>query len=812
MTETPADIARGQRQLRMLTVCAVLAAVGVAAWLGHRAAGRPNLAVVVLFGAVMILGENAAVVLPSTLRVSPSILLVLAAISAFDGHGTTVGALLVGAAGPLVLSHLHRRRFAVVAFNCSQYALSAVAAAGVHERLRAGGAPAVAAAVVAALIFALVNIALVLPSAMAESGAPARSLLADMLPALPNYVGFGLLGALLGRLYVDAGAAAAVAVLALAIIARSVFGAVVRARQASLSLDALHGFTAGLDHAGDGQTTILAVLAEARRLLRAEVAELVLLLPGESDAVRTVLAGFGALEQQRVKGSVRELDAVSTGPVMAASWDRGLSDVMIAPLRGSDGGVVGCLLVANRLPELRPFEAAHLPMFETLANHAAVALENGHLIDRIRWDALHDPLTGLPNRVCFSELIDRAGASDGLGAVLLIDLDRFRDINDTLGHDHGDSLLVAVASRLASQVGDRGQVARLGGDEFAVLLNPSADGDAAREAVGLLAALDEAFEVDGFALEITASIGIALLPMHGRTAVSILRRADVALYAAKAEHSGWEIYRVDRDRSSRQRLALAGELRRAIARRELVVHYQPKADLRTGMVTGIEALIRWPHPQHGMLMPDEFVSIAEHAGLIRPLTIFVLRDAARRCQKLRALGFAVDVAVNLSVRSVLDVGLPDMVGGILREAGLGAGSLVLEITESSVMADPARSIGVLGRLSALGVGIAIDDFGTGYSSLTHLRRLPIDEVKIDRSFVAGLTTDVSDAVIVRSTIEMARNLGLRVVAEGVEDEATWLCLADLGCDAAQGYYLSRAVTGEALTDWLRSDRAIRPPA
>jgi diguanylate cyclase (GGDEF)-like protein len=788
-----------------------MSAVGVGVWLGHRAAVRPNLGVVVLFGAAMILAENAAVVLPSTLRVSPSILLVLAAITAFDGRGTTVGALLVGACGPLVVSHLRRRRFAVVAFNCAQYALSAVAAAAVYDRLRAGGAPAVAAVVVAAVTFALVNIALVLPSAVAESGTPAHALLADMLPAIPNYIGFGLLGALLGRLYANAGPAAAVAALAVAVIARSVFGALLRARQANMSMDAVHGFTAGLDHTGDGQATVLAVLGEARRLLRAEVAELVVLRAGDPDAIRTVLDRTGTLKQHRIKGAVRELDAVSAGPLLALSWERGLSDVMIAPLRG-DGGVVGCLLVGNRLPELGPFEPGHLAMFETLANHAAVALENGQLIDRIRWDSLHDPLTGLPNRTCFSGLVDRAGASGQLGAVLLIDLDRFREVNDTLGHDHGDSLLVAVASRLTAEIGDRGQVARLGGDEFAVLLNQSVNGDAAREAVGLLAALDDAFEVDGFALEITASIGIALLPVHGRTAITILRRADIAMYAAKAEHSGWEVYRVDRDRSSRQRLALAGELRRAIARRELEVHYQPKADLRTGAITGVEALVRWPHPQHGLLMPDDFVSIAEHAGLIRPLTIFVLRDAARRCQTLRAQGFPVDVAVNLSVRSVLDVGLPDMVGSILREAGLGAGSLVLEITESSVMADPARSIGVLGRLSSLGVGISIDDFGTGYSSLTHLRRLPIDEVKIDRSFVAGLTTDISDAVIVRSTIELARNLGLRVVAEGVEDEATWQRLADLGCDAAQGFYLSRAVTGEALTDWLQSDRTIRPTA
>ncbi len=286
--------------------------------------------------------------------------------------------------------------------------------------------------------------------------------------------------------------------------------------------------------------------------------------------------------------------------------------------------------------------------------------------------------------------------------------------------------------------------------------------------------------------------------------------ADVALYSAKSQHSGWEVYRADQDQSSRRRLALAAELRRAIADGQLEVYYQPVADLRTGNVTGMEALVRWPHPEHGMLSPDDFVPIAEHVGLIRPLTFYVLRDALRRCGQLRAEGFDLDVAVNLSVRSVLDVTLPELVEEILKEHGLDGRSLVLEITESSVMADPARSIGVLDRLSALGVSIAIDDFGTGYSSLSYLRRLPVDEVKIDRSFVSGMVTNESDMVIVRSTIDLARNLGLRVVAEGVEDEPTWDLLGVLGCDAAQGYYLSRPVPATTFVGWLQ--RTPLPPA
>jgi diguanylate cyclase (GGDEF)-like protein len=789
-------------------VGAVLATIGVATILALRATAAPNLVVVALFGSVLVLAENAAVVLPSTLRVSPSVLLVLAAISAFGGRGTTLGALAVGAVGPLVVNHLRRRRFAVVAFNCAQYALAAVAAAAVHDSLRSAGSPAVAAVIAAALTFATVNIALVTPAAVAESGMPVASLWADMVPTIPAFIAFGLLGALLGHLYVARGAGAALGVLSVAVIARSVFAGFVRLREARVRLDAVHGFTTGLGPVDDEEAATVAVLEEARRRLRANVAELVVLPAGEAGGWRIRIGPSGQPERARVAGPVREVEVAASGPVLIKSWSPGLGDVVIAPLRRD--GVVGALLVGNRAPVLGSFSADDLPAFGALANHAAITLANGRLLERLRWDAGHDPITGLPNRTAFNTLVDEAGMTERPSAVLLVDVDHFRDVNDTLGHDHGDALLAAIGLRLVAEVGHQGTVARLGGDEFGILLPGATNSDAARVAVGMLAALDEPFSVDSFPLEITASMGIALIPVHGRNASGALRRADVALYTAKAQHSGWEVYCADQDQSSRHRLALAAELRRAIGEQQLEVYYQPVADLRTGTVTGMEALVRWPHPEHGMLMPDDFVPIAEHAGLIRPLTFYVLRDALLRCGQLRDDGFDLDVAVNLSVRSVLDVSLPDLVEGILAQHGLDARSLVLEITESSVMADPARSIGVLDRLSALGVGIAIDDFGTGYSSLSHLRRLPVDEVKIDRSFVSGMITNESDAVIVRSTIDLARNLGLRVIAEGVEDETTWDLLAGLGCDAAQGYYLSRPVPAEAFVGWLQ--RIPLPPA
>jgi diguanylate cyclase (GGDEF)-like protein len=809
MTGTRATSQGNEWRLRALTVGVVAATAGLAVALAARAPAAPNLVVVALFGSVLILAENAAVVLPSTLRVSPSVLLVLAAIAAFDGRAATLGALAVGAAGPLVLSHLRRKRFAVVAFNCAQYALAAAAAAGVHEALRSAGDPAIVAVVASALTFAAVNIALVTPAAMAESGASVGSLWADMVPTIPSFVAFGLLGALLGRLYVARGAGAALGVLSVAVIARSVFAGFVRLRQARVRLDAVHEFTAGLAEIDDEEAATMAVLLEARRRLQANVAELIILPAGEPSGWRIRIGPSGQHDRSRVNSPVPELDATAGGPVLRRSWSPELGDVLMAPI--SRDGVVGVLLVGDHRAALEAFAPDDLPVMGALANHAAITLANSRLLERLRWDARHDPITALPNRSAFNVLIDEAATTGGSSAVLIVDVDHFRDVNDTLGHDHGDQLLAAIADRLVTEIGAAGTVSRLGGDEFGILLPRATSSDAARAAVGILAALDEPFSIDSFPLEITASLGIAVLPEHGRTASSLLRRADVALYAAKAQHSGWELYRADQDQSSRRRLALAAELRRAIRDDELEVFYQPVADLRSGVVTGAEALVRWSHPEHGLLMPDDFVPIAENAGLIRSLTYYVLRDAARRCGQLRTEGFDLEVAVNLSVRSVLDVSLPDLVEGILDEYGLDARSLVLEITESSVLADPARSIGVLGRLASLGVNIAIDDFGTGYSSLSHLRRLPVNEVKIDRSFVSGMVSNESDAVIVRSTIDLARNLGLRVVAEGVEDETTWELLAELGCDAAQGFYLSRPVPARAFAGWLHQPQRT-PPA
>jgi diguanylate cyclase len=429
-----------------------------------------------------------------------------------------------------------------------------------------------------------------------------------------------------------------------------------------------------------------------------------------------------------------------------------------------------------------------------------------------RHQALHDPLTGLPNRELFADRIEHATRTADRelrpAALLLLDLDRFKDVNDTLGHHHGDELLRQVGTRLVTELRDVDTVARLGGDEFAVLL-PGATGEgAASVADKLRAALHEPLVLDGVALDLDASIGIAVYPDHGGDAAQLLQHADVAMYAAKHAHAGFMVYDPAVDQHSPRRLALLGGLRRALETDELVLHYQPKADLRSGRILGVEALVRWQHPQHGLLGPGEFIPLAERTGLIHPLTGWVLDTALHQAAEWHRAGRRLSVAVNLSTRCLLDPALPDRVDGRLAGWRLPAGALTLEVTESAVMADPARALDVLGRLHALGVGLALDDFGTGYSSMAYLKTLPVDELKVDRSFVGQMASSPSDAVIVRSTIDLGHNLGLRVVAEGVETQEAWEQLKALGCDTAQGYLLGRPMPAADLERWLRA--ATRP--
>jgi len=422
-----------------------------------------------------------------------------------------------------------------------------------------------------------------------------------------------------------------------------------------------------------------------------------------------------------------------------------------------------------------------------------------------RRQARTDDLTGLGNRrLLYAELEEalRARGDGDSVALLILDLDRFKEVNDALGHHIGDQLLRQVGPRLAEQLRADDVLVRLGGDEFAVLLR-SADGLwAAEVTVRLLAALKAPFDLEGIGLHVDASVGIAVCPDHATDATTLLQRADVAMYQAKSARSGWQLYAFQPGEDGRDRLQTTEDLRAALDEGQFVLHYQPKVDARTGTVVGVEALVRWRHPGQGLLYPDTFLPLAEQTGLMRALTSTVLHTALEQAQAWRQTGLDVSVAVNLSVANLIDTHLPVEVGNLLVTFGLPASALELEITESTLMVDAERSREVLDALRALGVRIAVDDYGTGYSSLAYLQQLAIDELKLDKSFILPMLEDPGAAAIVRTTIDLAHSLGLRLVAEGVETEAHLRELARLGCDLAQGYHLSRPLPADDLTPWL----------
>jgi diguanylate cyclase (GGDEF)-like protein len=416
--------------------------------------------------------------------------------------------------------------------------------------------------------------------------------------------------------------------------------------------------------------------------------------------------------------------------------------------------------------------------------------------------AREDALTGLANRTSFLELAgDALDRRPALAAVLLLDLDRFKDLNDSLGHQAGDLLLREIGPRLRRALPENAVLARLGGDEFAALLAPLESAEAA-EAVArrILAALAEPVQVEGIAVVAEASVGIAVYPRDGEDAAALLQHADVAMYAAKESRAGVAAYRPETDRSSHERLLVLAELREAIANDELVLHYQPKVALSDGRTVGVEALVRWEHPRRGLLGPDHFVGLAEHTGLIGPLTAWVLTRAMRDARHWWDAGAHVGVAVNLSVANLVDPELPGLVARLLGETRLPPSAIELEITESVLMTEPARALRTLSLLRSMGVSIAVDDYGTGHSSLAYLHQMPLDTLKIDRSFVASLGEEGD--VIVRSTVDLAHNLGLRVVAEGIEDPETAATLRELGCDLGQGFHYARPVPLAAVMDHL----------
>jgi diguanylate cyclase (GGDEF)-like protein len=435
----------------------------------------------------------------------------------------------------------------------------------------------------------------------------------------------------------------------------------------------------------------------------------------------------------------------------------------------------------------------------------------------LEYQATHDPLTALPNRAAFTstllrELVD-AQRSNGMLAVLLLDLDRFKEINDTLGHSVGDRLLQGLAERLEPQIPEFATIARFGGDEFALLLPKLGSNVEAENFANIV--LDEIrrpFAVDDVILDVGGSIGVSIFPDHGESPDELLQHADVAMYAAKRSHTGYELYCPEDDPHSMRNLTLTGDLRRAIDGEELDLAFQPKIDLRSGSVAGVEVLARWFRPSQGWVSPDEFITHAEQCGLIMPLTKWVLNAALKQGADWRRAGHDIDIAVNLSARLLHHAAIVPTVMSILRQWAYPSNRLTLEVTENALLADPNHAMEVIEELAGLGVKISIDDFGKGYSSLSYLKTLAARELKIDKSFVLGLSDNASDSMIVKSVIALAHDLGLRVVAEGIETMQIVETLVGFKCDLGQGFLFGKPKTARELGSWLDAKNPSRQKA
>ena len=591
-----------------------------------------------------------------------------------------------------------------------------------------------------------------------------------------------------------------------------------------LSLERLYRFSHAVSSTPEVDEILTGVLQHAREVLRAEYAEVIFVSSdSEHQPLRIDTAGAGG-RLRRSRLSERDAaEEVWTSVIRGGTpllmprggrigrrflSHRELRDAVLVPLRG-DAGIVGTILVGDRMGDVRSFDADDVQLLMTVANHASMALQNGRLVDRLRHDALHDGLTGLPNRTMLNqEMVEALGdvrtdRSPGL-TVMIMDLVGFKQVNDTFGHQLGDLLLQEIGQRMADVLAGQGLLARLGGDEFAAVLPRVAT---VAEALDVAAHVQEAMErpigIEGVDVEVGVSIGVAVAPLHGMDGHTLMKRADAAMYDAKNSGSGLHIFETGQDVSdSPERLAMTAELRAGISSGQLEVYVQPQASLRTGQVLGVEALVRWRHPRHGLLFPDTFIPLAERSGLIRQLTEEVLEQALAAAGRWRREGIQLTMSVNLSARSNFSNELVDGVESLLRRHGVPAEALILEITESSVIKDPGRTREVLDRLHALGVGLSLDDFGTGYSSMSYLRQLPVQEVKIDKSFVMTMLTSPEDAAIVRSVVDLGNNLGLVVVAEGVEDLATWTELERLGCENMQGFYLAAPMPLSDFEAWL----------
>jgi diguanylate cyclase (GGDEF)-like protein len=611
-------------------------------------------------------------------------------------------------------------------------------------------------------------------------------------------------------------------------------------RQRHSELEVLQDYTTALGRTKAFEEVAVCTLREARARLDASRAELWYLPPGgDSVGVRVTFDGdrpaiidpqyripitdplWGRLVSGVAALVISRDDRRPEARALLARY--GCNDLVAAPLRG-ERGLVGILLLRNRLGDVATFEARDGRLLGALSRYTSIALENGRLVDELQseaarreHEALHDSLTGLPNRRLFHERgpkLLQLGTPQPGAAVMLLDLDLFKAVNDTFGHASGDAVLVEVAQRLRELMPPSALLARFGGDEFAILL----PGVESREsAVAFAAEIRETLAkphlINGVAVYLDVSTGIALFPTHGPDITTLLRAADVAMYEAKEGRRESSVYSPSHDNHTPERLALAAELRTALADGTFGLSYQPIRELATDRVVGVEVLGRWQHPTRGLLPPPMYVAIAEQSGLIHELTSYVLENALEQRRQWASRGLDLSVAVNISVHDLHRDGFATDVAEVLDRTATPPGRLVLEVTETRALHSPERIAPVLAQLRGRGVVVAIDDFGTGFSSLTSLRSLPVDVIKIDRAFVGTMAVDEHDNAIVRSIIELARRLGIEIVAEGVEDEETEGQLRALGCNKIQGYVMTPALPPHQLEKWLGGDaeKARRAP-
>ncbi|SCF17035.1 putative bifunctional diguanylate cyclase/phosphodiesterase [Micromonospora mirobrigensis] len=601
---------------------------------------------------------------------------------------------------------------------------------------------------------------------------------------------------------------------ALALIVAVVYRAYAKFLRQHRTLADIYELTQAMTRSGQDGTLPDALLGRVRALMQAEYSTLWLPAQGRHPEVLLTsrVDGRGLLDFATTPAELRE-QVVKDRRTYVLGSDRqrleavrqtGIKDAIIVPLRSGEA-VIGTLEVVNRLSDVGRFSPEDNPVFETVAAHAAVALENSRLVDRLRHDAYHDTLTKLPNRRRITGALEEAvkiRAPGEVVALLLFDVDGLRQVNESLGHAAGDRVLAEVAERLRTCAPSSALVGRAGGDEFLVTLRCES-ADAALELAGQLRErIRGEMAFDALTLDVDTAVGVAVHPEHGSDAATLLQRVDLAATAAKSVPGSVQLFNPALESRSLRRLGLAGDLRRALDDGELEVYFQPKVTLRDRRLVGVECLARWEHPAHGTVAPEDFVAVAEHTGQLGRLTELVLREGLRRSRDWTHAAQPLAVAVNLSARTLTDRDFPDRVRDLLTEYGVPAQRLTFEIRETGLLDGTDRPIPTLRRLRDLGVRLSVDDFGTGSSSLAYLRRLPVHEVKVDRSFVQGMATDPGDLAIVNAVVTLSQQFGLAVVAEGVESELTLELLQDIGCEIGQGFLFSRPLPYERLEAWF----------